>query len=217
MSWTKLEPVSPKSEPRVTARVVQSAAGLSLHVFLNKAIIEAHKTRPQTVEVSVGDGEDRGDLRLDFGKPGFTIARSAGATGRIQIPAPAWGPKGTTDTQPCSIAKRDGSELIISLPAGLWADKPAGRAPATAPSPRPKPAPAVPEGPAEEEPNPIIGRGETLDAVDYLKRKGVDARRIAGDRIQVNGEVAGMSQVLRMVNSRRLEAGLSSLELHQIR
>lgn len=199
MSWVKLAPVGRAGgDQRVTAGVHLAKSGVaSICIGFSKALLATFGEAVRC-DVAAGAGDDAGRLQITFGKNGaFKISALGNGGGLIRTPSVEGVPAAAKRNLICAVSDRAADSVVVTLPFSAWEALPA----------KPGKAAAPPSPPA----------GGKIDVVAYLRGKGANVERLAGDRYTANGTTVTLGALLRMANARRQEAELAPLTLEQIR
>lgn len=208
MEWEDVDPMV-KTVPWATAWVtVNKDAKPRLCMGLSEATMN-ECGRPTAANIAIGTKDGKALVRLVFDPAGkFKVTEMEKGGGRVHgIPIKAPIPDGARDKESCDPIKKTKIEAIFELPLEAWQKQLDGAKPATvAPVHVAKPAaPAAPNKP-----------GAKLIAVDYLRSKGVQISKLAGDWWQMAGNKVPRMEVLARVNKIRRASDLKPLGMDQI-
>jgi hypothetical protein len=202
MEWDELDPIV-KTVPWCKAWVTVNNDGLPrLNLSLSEATLnDVGRADKANVQVVVKDGKAL--VRIVFGPTGkFTVkALELGGARIHNIPPKDPIPDGARDLEPCEVEKKEKGELILILPLDAWQAQ-LNRPVVLKPAPPPPPPPPPKQGP--------------IEAVVYLRAKGVKCSKLAGDWWMLEGNRVPRMEVLARVNEHRRNADLKPLSIDQI-
>lgn len=215
--WTTLKPIV-KQVPRFQASIyINKDEKVRCRVTIAEVILnEIGDYRKATVQVGLIDGVAK--MRLVFAKEGDFDVHDLGLGGArissIEADKTIM-PDGARETEPMEVESRtngdDDLEYILILPIAAWNKQlSGGPKPATVASVHAQIPPKV---------NAVAKQssyGAKIDAVEYLRKKGVKCAKLAGDWWQVNGAREDRAQVLKRVNLYRTDSDLKQLGLEEI-
>ena len=142
-------------------------------------------------------------VRMVWKSDGKFVVRSMElGGGRVHsIPVKAPVPDGARQQESCELVEKSKLEAIFILPLAAWEAQ--LNRPVLPPTPKPAaPPPAPKQGP--------------IEAVVYLRAKGVKISNLAGDWWQLDGAKVPRMEVLARVNEHRRKADLKPLAMDEI-
>lgn len=205
MEWEDLDPIV-KTVPWAKAHItVNKDATPRLNLSLSEAMLN-DIGHPKKANVQFGVRNGVCMVRLTFGPTGkFNVHDLSKGGARIHgIPVKAPAPDGCREAEPCEIETKTKTEAIIILPIEAWEKQ------LNQPLPPPPPKPAAPR------PAPQAPQARAIDAVAYLRAKGVKISKMAGDWWMMDGNKVPRMEVLARVNEHRRHADLAPLGIDNI-
>lgn len=209
MEWEDLEPIV-KTVPWCKASISVNIDGKPrLCLNLSEPAMQ-DCGHPKKANVQVGNKDGKTMVRMVWAPDGkFDVRNLELGGGRIHaIPVKAPVPDGARDLEPCELVSKDKKEAIFVLPLDAWQaqlNQPVVRSTAKLAETPAKPAAVAPPRPAQ-----------SIDAATYLRAKGIQISKMAGDWWMLQGHKVPRMEVLARVNEFRKDALLPALAIDQI-
>lgn len=203
MTWKALEPVVGKvlHPVKMSVRARRGGHCSVLIIFSDVALREFGN--PEHADVMLGEADNANEVWVGF-KPEGKFALKEFAKGGASITLPHFdpAPQVTTEATPCLIRERSLTHVRFCLPNGWLGQKKPDRS---------KAAPPEPE-------RPVVAPGK-IDAVQYMKKKGIEIKRLPGaetTHFLQDGRRIEKADVLKAINGYRRQEQLPALGLDDI-
>lgn len=204
MEWEDVDPIV-KVVPRVQAATYVNKDGkVRIRMFFSDTMLK-ECGEPKKANIQTGVDGDKLMIRLTWIASGkFSVSDLGRGGARIlNIPCKAPGPDGARESEPCEVTHKDKASAIVILPLDAWKKQLDTNTPARQPARQV--AASVP-----------LASKNIVEAVPYLRAKGVRIAKMSGDWWQIDGAKASRLDVLARINEHRRHADLKPLSVDQI-
>ena len=197
----------------VRFEILQGRKSFSARLLLCGAMTEAFPLRARVRVMAAGR---QLLVRLDPKGP-FAIAKPSASRLGIALPHFPGLPAHRVGPTPCEVETCDDGAIIVTIPDDLpehapipRATKPKAAPPATSAAPAPRAPGPVQAAPA---PEPVLPAHGKVDVVEQLLQAGHECKRVAGGRIQIDGDAYTLNGAANVANRGRIKAGLEALSV----